>query len=337
MLGFRYLKFPPTTHAIFYKRGKVVREGVGLSFLYFSPTTTLVTVPVGSSEAQFIFEEVTADFQSLTIQGQVTYRVSDPALLSKTLDFALGSDGSSYRSNDPLKLPERITVAVQVRTKSAIQSLTLREALQSSEALSLAISKQLPQAPEVVSLGVEILAVSVLAIRPTPETARALEAETREQLLGKADEAVFVRRNAAVEQERAIKENELQTDIVVEQKKRQIRETELDTARVVQDRQFELEESAIAARVSMEAKNKDLVALQAENERTTSDAKAYATGALMKVFSEMNPQVLQSLTAGSMSPQQLISQAFQQLAQNVDKIGELNLSPDLLREFLLKQ
>ena len=32
MLGFKYLKVPPTTHVIQYRRGRVVREGAGLSF-----------------------------------------------------------------------------------------------------------------------------------------------------------------------------------------------------------------------------------------------------------------------------------------------------------------
>ncbi len=46
--------------------------------------------------------------------------------------------------------------------------------------------------------------------------AKALQADAREQLLQKADEAVFVRRNAALDLERKIKENELNTEIAVE-------------------------------------------------------------------------------------------------------------------------
>jgi hypothetical protein len=173
-----------------------------------------------------------------------------------------------------------------------------------------------------------------LAIKPTPETARALEAETREQLMGKADEAIFVRRNAAVEQERAIRENEMQTEIAVEQKRRQIKETEMETQRIVQEKEFALQGTKLASLVELEDKNKELVALQSENQRTEADSKAYATGAMMKIFAEMNPLVLQSLAAGGMTSAQLMSQAFQQLAQNAEKIGELNMSPELLREIL---
>ena len=55
--------------------------------------------------------------------------------------------------------------------------------------------------------------INILSILPNKETARALEAETRENILREADDAVYKRRNAAVEQERKIKENELNTQI----------------------------------------------------------------------------------------------------------------------------
>src|SRR5690606_41424472 len=41
--------------------------------------------------------------------------------------------------------------------------------------------------PILISLGVEILALSIDAIKPSPEIARALEAEAREEILRQAD------------------------------------------------------------------------------------------------------------------------------------------------------
>jgi hypothetical protein len=38
-----------------------------------------------------------------------------------------------------------------------------------------------------------------------------------------------------------------------------------------------------------------------------------------------------------MKPEQLIAFAFQELAGKADKIGQLNISPDLLRELLTPQ
>src|SRR3989442_5731149 len=40
----------------------------------FPYTTLFRSVPVGSQDCHFMLELVTADFQSVTVQGQVTYR-----------------------------------------------------------------------------------------------------------------------------------------------------------------------------------------------------------------------------------------------------------------------
>ena len=61
MLGVRYYKAAPTTYVLQYVGGRVKREGTGLSFFYFAPSTTLVAVPVGSTDVPFIFHETTAD------------------------------------------------------------------------------------------------------------------------------------------------------------------------------------------------------------------------------------------------------------------------------------
>ena len=40
-----FMKARPTTYVIHYQGGRVKREGAGLAFLYYSPTSTIVTVP----------------------------------------------------------------------------------------------------------------------------------------------------------------------------------------------------------------------------------------------------------------------------------------------------
>ena len=178
---------------------------------------------------------------------------------------------------------------------------------------------------------------SILAIKPTPETARALEAETREQLFRDADEAVYARRNSAVEQERAIKENELNTEIAVENKKRQIRETQMEAERAVQQRKHLVQKEALEANIGMEDRRKALVTLAAQNAREEADARAYGVSTTMKALASADAQVLHALASTSMKPEQLIAFAFQELAGKAEKIGQLNISPDLLRELLTTQ
>jgi hypothetical protein len=164
-----------------------------------------------------------------------------------------------------------------------------------------------------------------------------LEAETREQLFRESDEAVYARRNAAVQQERAIKENELNTEIAVENKKRQIRETQMDAERAVQEKKHLVQKEALAAGIGMEAERKNLVALQTENARAEADARAYNIEKTMKALTTGDRAVLQTLASTSMKPEQLIAFAFQELAGKAEKIGQLNISPDLLRELMAPQ
>ena len=226
MIGFRYLKCPPTSHVIQYNNGSIVRQGPGRSFFYFAPITTLVMIPVGSMDVPFVFEDVTKDYQDVTIQGQLTYRVSDAEKLSKLMDFSVDGRGR-YTSEDPSKLNDRLIQLAQVRTHAFAQSRILRAMLLASDELSQDLGASLRVSEVAATLGIELLAVSVLSVKAAPELAKAMQADAREQMLLKADQAVFARRNTAIELEQQIKENELVTERIVEEKKREVREVQM--------------------------------------------------------------------------------------------------------------
>jgi SPFH domain/Band 7 family protein len=336
MFGLRFIKAQPTTYLMKYRAGAVTRQGAGLSTLYYAPVTSLVAVPIGSRDAAFIFQQIARDFQSLTIQGHITYRISEPQKAASMLNFTLKADGKTYESDDPEKLPQRILGTVEVLAQQAMKELTLKEALRASDRIADIIATGLRGRADIASLGLEILGVSIRGIKPTPDTAKALEAEAREAILRSADEAIFARRNFAVEQERAIRESELDTEIAVEQKKRSIRETQMDTEASVVAKQNELREAGMVADITLEGKRKDFVALNAENTRTLADAEAYRVGALMKIFEGVDTRVIQALASAGMQPGQLIAQAFSGIAERAERIGQLNVSPDLLQTLLEK-
>jgi len=336
MLGLRSLKAQPTQYVIQFRNGRPVREGAGLSMIYFAPTSSLVLVPTGSVNEAFIFEEVTADYQNVTVQGQVTYRVADPKRTAAMLNFALDAKGR-YASEDPQKLSQRLLDQVRVAMRAEMQAMPLKEALTAGERIVSRASESLRHSETIEALGLELLSLSVLAVKPKPETARALEAEAREDLLRRADEAIYTRRNAAVEQERAIKENELNTEIAVETKKRQIKETQMEADRALRERRRLIEQEEMAGKVRIEEQKRGLVDLAAANARQEADAKAYGIDAMMKAFAASDPKVLQALASVGMQPGQLLALAFRDLADNAGKIGQLNLSPDLLREIMAVQ
>lgn len=335
MLGMRFVKSEPTTYLMAFRGGKIVKEGAGLSFLYFGPTTSLVAVPVGSRSLDFIFQPVTSDFQGVTVQGQVSYRVSEPQKLASMLNFSLKPDGKVYASDDPEKLKDRVLGVVEVLTQKAVKELDLKQALLASDEVAQVIEAGLGDQAEIRSLGLTVLRVSVLAVKPTPETAKALEAEARELILRRADEAIFSRRNAAVEQERAIRESELDTEVAVEQKKRKIRETQMEAEASIRRKKHELRATDMQSDIEVETMRKEFVSINADNIRTLAAAEAEKIGAITKMLKDVDPKLVQSLAAIGMEPSQLIAQAFTGLAENAGKIGQLNVSSELL-EALMK-
>ena len=317
MFGIAYLKATPTTYVLQFKSGAVKRAGAGLSFLYYAPTSTIALVPLASADVPFVFNEVTRDFQEVTIQGQLAYRVTEPDKLAALLDFSV-DDKSRYRSDDPTKLEERLVTAAQVIAQGVINRLTLREALASAEALVAGIAAKLRVEPQVTMLGLETLGVSILSIRPTPEMARALEAEAREQLQREADESIYARRNAAVEQERIIKESELDTELAVEAKRREIRERKM------------------AADIAVEEQRAALITKQVENDKLDADSRRYSLEATLAPLAKTDWKTLMALSANGGDPRTMIALAFRELAENASKIGELNMSPDLLKSLMAK-
>lgn len=334
MFGFRFIKFQPSEYVLKYRNGKIVKEGAGISFYYYAPSTSIVVVPVGSVDAPFIFEEVTSDFQTVTVQGQITFRIVDQKKIAGLLNYTLDMKGKGYASDDPQKLPQRVINIVRVLTKKTLESLQLKDAIKSSEALAQGILNEIRQNEEINLLGIEILGLSILAILPNKETARALEAQAREQILKKADEAIYERRNASIEQERRVKENEYNTEIAVENKKKQVRETQLEAERAVQQKKNQLKEEQMNFETTLEEKKKDLIELTVQNSKAEADAKAYELSSVMKALEGIEPNVIQSLASIGMQPGKLIAIAFQELAENAGKIGQLNISPDLLQEIV---
>lgn len=340
MLGIEYLKTGPTHFVLYYQNGRLRKSGSGLAFVYFKPAATIAVVPIGSADAPFIFNELSADFQPVTVQGQLTYRIIDPERVAGLLDFTIEGGPERYRSEDPQKLALRLVNLIQVLVRAELQSLNLGQAIHASEPLAATVLARLASSTDTTDrfglneLGVEVLALSIQAIRPTPEMGRALEAEAREELLRRADQAIYDRRNAAVEQERRIKENELNTEIAVEEKKRQISETRVEAQRVVEIREQVVRELKLAGQVTLEDRRRQLVAAQVENARAEADAQAYALRASLAPLKELQPEVLDALAVQSAEPSRMVSMALKEIARNAGKIGNLNISPDLLEALL---
>ena len=225
--------------------------------------------------------------------------------------------------------------AVEVLSQQAVKGWDLKDALLASDRLAATIEAGLSASAEIASLGIEVLNVSVVAVRPKPETAKALEAEAREAILKAADDAIYARRNAAVEAERSIRESELETQIAVERKQRTVRETQMDAEAAIQSRSQALRQKRMEADIALEETRKQFVETNAANTRVLAEAEAHRVGAVMEALKNADPRVVQALAAAGMEPRQLIAQAFGGIAERAEKIGQLNVSPELLAGLLV--
>jgi regulator of protease activity HflC (stomatin/prohibitin superfamily) len=296
MLNIGYFKGLPTEYIIRYSGGKVRDAGQGLAFFYFRYNTQIVAVPTTSNDASFVFNEATSNFQLVTIQGQFTYRVRDPRKTAELLNFSIEPVKRTYLASDAERLGTRITNALQMETRAAIQGRTLEQVLSAYETIAAEVFERARSSPVLEPLGVELMAVTFIAAKPTPEVGKALEAPYREQLLRKSDEATFARRAAAVEEERKIKENELNTEITLEEKR------------------------------------KALIDLQAEN----ALSEAQSRGQAMEKEAEYQARARAGELAvyRGFGPRALLAMALEQMGRNAEKVGNLTITTEVLSSLL---
>ncbi|WP_347005941.1 hypothetical protein [Dorea formicigenerans] len=72
------------------------------------------------------------------------------------------------------------------------------------------------------------------------------------------------------------------------------------------------------------------VELESKLRKEQADAKAYANEVVLKALESVDKEVLLAILLSGMDSKTLIAKAFNSLAENTDKIGNLNISPDLL-------
>ena len=256
---FNYYKGEPNTYTICFKDGKVRKHGAGINFWYSPLTTTISAIPVASQESHFVFTETTADFQEVAIQGSLTYRLDAPLDVASRLDYTVDPTKKRYKSEDPSKLVQRVINVVQGHTRALISQLSLEKALTSVGSVAKEVLAHVSAAQDLSSLGVVIEGLHFVSIKATPEMQKALEADFRESLSKRADQAIYDRRKAAVEEERKIRESEMNTDVELENRK------------------------------------KALVDTQARNELKLAEAQAKAEELKLSPYGELPPQALVGL------------------------------------------
>lgn len=334
MFGLQYIKFDSMHYVMHYINGRIQHEGRGLSFFYFAPNSSIVAVPLTSNDLPFMFSEATADYQAITLQGQITFRIKNPKQIAEVLDLTVNDD-KTYITEDYEKLENRLINEAKATITGFLQTISLKEALKRGKEIEQRVLDGLQDAPSVNLLGIEILSVNIMAIKATPEMSKALEAATREALQQEADKAIYDRRNFAVEQERMIKESELNTEIAVEEKHKQISEKKMETELLQAESDRKLRKMKLETDTEVEEQRSELTRMKVENQKLEADAEGYRVQRIIEPYKELDWKTLMALN-NEFDAKNHMAFAFRELAENANKIGTLNITPDLLETLIKK-
>ena len=166
--------------------------------------------------------------------------------------------------------------------------------------------------------GLQIVSVRISAIRPTAELDKALQMPTREKIQEQSDQATFQRRAQAVENERAIAENELKNRIELAKREADLINQEGANSRrqateTLEALRIEVDGSAELSKVQAEAKAAEIEMLE--------NAKIDAEKARMEIYRDLPMHVMMGLAA-------------REFAGKLQRIDHLNLSPELFGPML---
>jgi regulator of protease activity HflC (stomatin/prohibitin superfamily) len=315
----RHLRGAPTLHVRHVRRGKLAHDGTGLSFFFRPLSAVLSEVPVDDRELPLIFHARTADFQDLAVQASVTFQVTDPVTACARIDFSIDPDTGRWRGTPLEQVAGLLTETAQQQVMALVAASSLAGVLADGVGeIRDRILHGLAADRRLTETGIAVIAARVVALRPEPEVEKALRTPAREQIQQDADRASYRRRALAVEQERAIAENELQNQIELSR-----REEQLIAQRGANARR-QADEAAAASAIE--------AAAQADREQRLAEARAAAARALGEANAAAEAA---RLSAYRDLPQaSVLALAAKDLAGNLPQIGTLVVAPDLITPLL---
>lgn len=333
----RHLRAETTSHVLGYRNGELKRSGTGLAFWFLPMGSAVAEVPVDDRDVQFAFHARTADYQEVTIQGVMTYRVAGPEELARRIDFAIDLFSGRHLKQPLEQLHVLLTGVAQRMAMTQVGRLRLHELLTTGlEDLQGTVETALLSDGSVEAMGIRVVAARVLDVRPTAEMEKALQTPTREALQQQADEAVFQRRALAVDKERAIAENELANRIELARREEELIQQE------GQNRRQAVTEQAEAARIEVEAKA-ERTRLEGQADAETATTLAKATAQCTRVEGAADAEALRAIEGAraeaeavrmdayrEMPPAVVAGLAAQELANKLQTVEHLNITPDLL-------
>ncbi|MEZ5214359.1 MAG: hypothetical protein R2692_06335 [Microbacterium sp.] len=316
----RHLSTTPSMHVTHLRRGALRHAGTGQAFWFRGLDMAISEVPLDDRELSVVVSLRTADLQQLSAPVTATYRIVDPELAARRIDFSIQPVQRRVRRGATTRRDRRSTCTERRRRPSCLlQPRTLDSALRADLAdLGAAATAMLAADTRLTDLGIAIVGVRFSLLRAEPDVERALQTPAREAIQQDADKATFARRALAVEREAAIGENELSNQVELAR-----RQEELVAARG-RNARLEAEQSAAAATIAVDA--------EAERIRTSAEARADADRMLGEAAGAVERARMAALQ--NVPVEVLTALALRELAGNLPSIEHLTVTPDLLTDLV---
>lgn len=304
----RHFRSEANFHVIRHRKGAVRQAGRGLAFWFSPERASIAEIPLDDRDMPFLFRGRSRDFQEVTVQGVVNWRVSDPDLLGDRVDFSVDLRTGLYQREPLDQIAALLTGLAQQQAAQYLAEDDIEALLNAGLApLQRRLDEGLTESRRLPAMGLQVVALRLADLAPSAELDRALQTPTFEALQQKADQATFERRALAVEKERAIAENELQNRIELARREKLLIEEEDENAR---------------NRARGEAEARQIAADgKAARIRAVEQARAEMERARIDIYRDLPRDVVLGLAA-------------REFAGKLTSIEHLNVTPDLLGSLL---
>ncbi len=304
----RHLRSEASVHVTLYRKGRKRKTGRGLAFWFRPDGSSIAEIPLDDRDMPFLFRGRSKDYQEVTAQGLITWRVADPEGLAERLDFTVDLKTGAYLAEPLDQVATLLTGLARQEALRYLAELPIGELLENGPApVQVCVERGLTSAERLTTMGIEAVSVRLADLAPSAELDRALQTPTFEALQQRADQATFERRALAVEKERAIAENELQNRIELARRESQLIAQEDENAR---------------NRATGEAEARQISAAgEADRIRVVGQARAETEKARMDIYRDLPRDILMALAA-------------REFAGKLTSIEHLSVTPDLLGSLL---
>jgi len=322
----RHLRSEPSRHVLHWSRGSLQRSGRGLSYWFQPLTAAIAEVPCDDRDLTFLVRGRSADFQEMTAQGMLTWRVTDPERVAERVDFSIDLAEGHWIEKPLEQLSDVLTEQVQQLALAALTQLDVRVHLERGiEVVRDGVREGLEGLKVLEELGIEVVSVSISKVAPSAELERALQTPALEAMQQKADQATFERRALAVEKERAIGENELQNRIELAAREANLIDRQGENTRK------RAAEEAEANRISVEAKAEQLrISAEAEAQEARIRSAAEAEGIVAVEQARVGAERERIGIYRDLPSNVMLGLAAREFAGKLRRIEHLNISPDML-------